>query len=194
MTEVSACGRDRLGGRLEHGDVGVRVDANLAGDREGLLHDLGGREGRLTHEGAGGGLRVGTAGPDGENAVVGLDEFPVAAQHEAMIDVGHNQHGFEPTEHAIAAPLLRQFHRRFRQVARKAIELFLELLEEGDRIGHGAGEAGDHAAALEGADLHRLRLRNGVAHRHLPVAANGHASVATYRENGGSSDDWKRHI
>src|SRR5204863_7626086 len=60
---------------LEHGDVRVGVDADLAGDRQALSHDVCGREIGVDREGTGGSEGVGASRADGEDAVVGFDEL-----------------------------------------------------------------------------------------------------------------------
>ena len=51
----------------------------------------------------------------------------------------------EPPQHAVAAPVLGQLHGRAREVARIALELLLELLEQREGVGGGAGETGERA-------------------------------------------------
>ena len=49
------------------------------------------------------------------------------------------QLAFEPPQVALGAPLFRQFNRRLAEIAIPCLELHLELAEQGQRIGDGAG-------------------------------------------------------
>src|SRR5690606_27703369 len=81
---------------------------------------------------------------------------------------------------------LGELGRRPGEVARVAIELLLEALEERQRVGHRPREARQNAATLEGAHLGGLRLDDGVADRDLPVAREGHAAILSDGEDGGA--------
>ena len=61
--------------------------------------------------------------------------------------VGDQQHRFQPAQHAVGAPVLRQFDRGARQVALVLFQLRFEALEQRERVGGAAGEAGQHLAA-----------------------------------------------
>ena len=67
----------RLWRRLEHRDVCVRVDADFAGDRECLLHDVARGQGGFAKQRACGRLGIGAAGTDREHAVIGFDSSPL---------------------------------------------------------------------------------------------------------------------
>src|SRR5688500_11142771 len=110
---------------LEHRDVLVRVDADLAGDLEALSHDVARGERAVLRQGAGRGEGVGAAGADRENPVVGLDDLAVAADDEAVVPVDDDEHRLEAAQHAVAAPLLRELDGRAREVAGVALELLL---------------------------------------------------------------------
>src|ERR687890_310668 len=94
---------EAMSARLEHGDVGVRVDADLTGDGERLAHDVGRAELRAGGGRTGGGERIRATRADGEDAVVGLDQLTSAGDDEAVLRVGDGEERLEPTEHAIAA-------------------------------------------------------------------------------------------
>ena len=56
----------------------------------------------------------------------------------------------EPAQHAVASPVLGKLDGRARKVVRDTrFELLLEFLEEGERVGRGAGEADEQLAALK---------------------------------------------
>ena len=68
------------------------------------------------------------------------------------------------------------------------LELLLELLEQRERVGGGAGEARQQLAAAQRADLLGVGLHHGLADGHLAVAAERDLSVAADREDGGRAD------
>src|SRR5580658_1191841 len=90
----------------------------------------------------GGGEGVGAAAADADDAVGGFDDIAGAADDEAYGFVGDGEHGFETAENAVGAPILGQFDDGAAGVFGVFGELFLETLEEGERIGGGAGETG----------------------------------------------------
>jgi hypothetical protein len=73
-----------------------------------LLDDLGAAELGVLQQRARGGLRVGAARADGDDAVLGLEHVAVAGDDQRMLAVGHRQHGLEPAQHAVGAPVLGQ--------------------------------------------------------------------------------------
>src|SRR5438067_1261013 len=160
----------------------------VAGNLQRSLHDVPRREGGVRDERAGGGERVRPARADGDDAVVRLDELSVARDHEAVFAVGHGEQRLEPPQHTVAPPLLRQLDRGTGYVAGIALELLLELLEEGERVRHGAGEARQQAAAAQEPDLLRVVLHYRIADGHLPVAAQSDFPVAADGEDGGGTD------
>jgi len=66
------------------------------------------------------------------------------------------------------------------------LELRFEPLEQGERVRRGAGEARDHRAVAEAAQLLGVRLDDGLAHRHLAVAGDHHAIVLAHTQDGGA--------
>src|SRR5205085_167719 len=105
------------------------------------LDDLARRQLRVRDQGTGSREGVRAAGADRDYAVVGLDQLPIARDDEAVLPVRDGEERLEPTEHPIAAPVLRQLHRGTRDVPGIPLELLLELLEQRERIGDRAGEA-----------------------------------------------------
>ena len=53
-------------------------------------------------------LRVGAARPDGDDAVLRFQHIAVAGDNERGFPVGHRQHGLQPAQHAVGAPVLGQ--------------------------------------------------------------------------------------
>src|SRR4051812_29272086 len=116
--------------RLEYGDVGVGVDADVGGDLETALDDLARGQLGILDQRARGGKRVVSAGADGENPVVRLDDVARSGDDEAVLAVGDRQQRLESAQDAIAPPILGELDRRALEVSRVALELFLELLEQ----------------------------------------------------------------
>jgi hypothetical protein len=54
------------------------------------------------------------------------------------------QHRLEAAQHAVGAPVLGELDGGAHQVALVLLELGLEALEQRERVGRGAGEAGQH--------------------------------------------------
>src|SRR5690606_3214234 len=88
----------------------VGVDAQVAGDLERFLDDLGRRQVGVLQQGQGGRLGIGAARADGGQAVLGLQYVAVAGQHQRMLAVGHDKHGFQPAQYAVGAPVAGQLH------------------------------------------------------------------------------------
>jgi hypothetical protein len=74
-----------------------------------------------------------------------------------------------------------------RVLSGNSLSFFSNRSSSAKRVGRGSGEAGQHAAVAELADLYRVVLGDDVAERHLPVAAERNLSVAADAENGGRS-------
>ena len=71
------------------------------------------------------------------------------------------------------------------QVAVVGLELGLELLEQRERIGDGAGKASQHSAMVDAAHLARRRLHDRVlAKRHLAVTGDGRLAVLAHGADG----------
>jgi hypothetical protein len=67
-------------------------------------------------QGAGRGQGVAAAGADGDHAVVRLDDVAGAGQQVDLVLVGDQQHGLEPAQHPVGAPVLGQLDRRRRRL------------------------------------------------------------------------------
>src|SRR5258705_8414423 len=172
-----------MSARLEHGDVRVGVDADLAGDGETLPDDGGGGQIGVGRKGARGGESVGPPRADREDPIIRLDELARAGDDEAVLRVGDGEQGLESAKNTIAAPVLGELHRRAREVAWISLQLLLELLEQGERIGRGTGEAGEQLPIAERANLVGLRLHDGLAHGDLPIPAERNRPSAAYGGN-----------
>src|SRR5690606_15117390 len=157
--------------QLQHGDVLVGVDADVRRDLERTAHDVRGGEVRVGLERAGRCEREGAAAADGDDLVVRLDDVAVAADEEDVAAVRDGEQGLEAPQVAVGTPVLGQLDAGAREVGRVALELLLELVEQGQAVRDGAGEAGQDAAVPELADLLGAALHDGVAHGDLAVAA-----------------------
>ena len=146
--------------------------------------DLARRHLRVSHQRARGRERIDAARADRHDAIVRLDHVTVAADGEQRVLVADDQQRLEATQHAVAAPVLGQLDNGLGQVFAVALELLLELLEEREGIGRRAGETGDELAVAQTAHLLRRGLRHRLAHRHLPVAADGDLPIAADGEDG----------
>src|SRR5690606_5633827 len=119
-------------------------------------------------------------------AVLGFEHVAVAGEHQRMLTVGHDEHGFEPAQHAVCAPVARQLYRSAHEVALVFFELGLEALLQGERVGGGAGKAGQHLVMVQPADFARCALEDDVAEGDLPIAAYGDLVAAPNADDGGS--------
>ena len=95
---------------------------------------------------------------------------PVSTSEVSLVGDGH--HGLEAAQVAVGAPVLGELHAGAGQLARIGLELALEPLEQGQRVGGGAGETGDHVALAEPAHLAGVRLDHGLAQADLAVAGD----------------------
>jgi hypothetical protein len=108
------------------------------------------------------GLRVGAAGADGDDAVLGFEHVAVAGDDQRGLLVGHRQHGLQAAQHAVGAPVLGQLDGGAHQVALVLLQLGLEALEQREGVGRGAGKAGQHLVAVQLAHLARAGLDDDV--------------------------------
>ncbi len=131
------------------------------------------------------GLGERAAGADRHQVVLGLDHVAVAGDDERVAGVGDDQQRLEPAQAAVGAPVLGELDRGAGQVA-ELLQLALEALEQRERIGRAAGEAGDHLALVQAAHLAGIALHDRVAERDLAVAADGDAAVAAHAEDRGA--------
>ena len=121
-----------------------------------------------------------------EQPVLGLEHVAVAGDDERGLPVRDGEHRLEPAQHAVGAPVLGELHRALEQLSLVLLELGLEPLEEGERVGRGAREAREHAVLVEAAHLAGGGLHDDVAEGHLAVAAHGDLVAAAHAEDGGA--------
>ena len=128
------------------------------------------------------------AGADAEDAVGRLDHVAGAGDEQRVLGVDHGDQRFEPPQGAVRPPLLGQFGRGARHVRRVVLQLRFEAFHQGEGVGRGAGEADQHLAVHQPADFHGVAFDDGLAHRHLAVAADGDAAVVANGEDGGGAE------
>ena len=131
------------------------------------------RQVRVRRQGAGGGQGVGAAGADGGDAVGRLDHVAGAADQQQVVAVDRDHHRFQAAQSAVHAPVLGQLGGGARHAALEILQLRLEALQQGKGVGGGAGEADQHLAVVQPANLVGVALHDDCAERHLAVAADG---------------------
>src|SRR5687767_3622395 len=149
----------------------VGIDADVAGDCQRLVDDFFRRQRRILEQGPRRSLGIGSAGADGEDAVLGFEHVARAGDDERALLVGDGEHRLQPPQDAVGAPVLRQLDRGAHQVSLVLVELRLEALEERERVGGAAGEAREDALLVEPPHLARAALDYDLTERHLAVAA-----------------------
>ena len=169
--------------KLLHRHVAVGVDANVGGDIERLAHDRFGIK-RPVEQGACGGERVTAARADAGDAGFRLQYVAIAGENQRSFLVGDDHHRFEPAQITVGAPVLGQFDRRTQQLPRILVELGFQPLEQGERVGGGAGKAADHVALAETAHLLGIGLDDGLLDRDLAVAADRHHAALADGQDG----------
>ncbi len=166
--------RSRRLQRLDHERM-VGIDADVAGDLHRLAHDRLG-VGLDIDQRARRGERIIAARADRHHramlARLGLQHVAGARDQQRDLLVGDQQHGLEPAQIAVGAPVLGEFDAGAQQLRRILLQLGLQPLEQGEGVGGGAGEARDHRALGEAAHLAGIALHDGLAERDLAVAAD----------------------
>src|SRR5580698_10422143 len=163
--------------------VVVRINAHVACDRQRFFDDIAGREFGVFGERLRRGLRIRTARSDRANAVFRVEHVAVAGDDERGLRVGGNQHGFQPTQHAVGAPVLRELDGGACQVALVLFQLGFEAVEQRERVGGAARKADQHLAAIDAPDLFGAPLHDDVAKGHLAVAAKGDLVAASHGDD-----------
>src|SRR5471032_3094048 len=113
----------------------VRVNAHVARDCQCLFDDIARREFGVFGERLRRSLRIRTARTDRANAVFRIEHVAVTRNDERSLRVGGNQHGFQPAQHAVRAPVLRELDGGACQIALVLFQLGFEAVEERKRVG-----------------------------------------------------------
>src|SRR5262245_21471741 len=162
----------------------IRVDAEIRSDGKGLLDDVARTELGVLEQRPGRALRIGPARADRDHPLLGLEHVAHAGDDERMLTVGDGEHGLEAAQDAVGTPVLGELHRGAHEVALVLVELGLEALEQGERVGGAAREAGEDAILVEAPHLFGAALDHDVAEGDVAVAAERDHAVAAYREDG----------
>jgi hypothetical protein len=86
----------------------------------------------------------------------------------------------------VGAPILGKLHGGAGELAGILLELGFQPLEQREGVGSGAGEAADHVALAEPADLLGVGLDNCLADGDLPVATYRHCTALADGQYGGA--------
>ncbi len=86
-------------------------------------------------------------------------------------------------QHAVGAPVLRQFHSGAREVAVELFQLRFEAREQGERVSGGSRKTGQDLVVVDAAQLLRGRFQDFVAEGHLPIARHHYFVVSPDTEN-----------
>ena len=162
------------------------MDANSGGYGHGLAGDRLGVHVVAIDQRAGGGEREAAAGADADQAILGFQYVADPGQHQRRGRIDHRHHGFQAAQVAVGAPVLGQLDAGPGQLAGMGLELGFQALEQGEGIGRGTGEAGDHVALAEPAHLAGVRLHHGVAEADLTVPGDNRLIPLADRQNRGA--------
>ena len=99
-----------------------------------------------------------------------LQHVAGAGQDQRDLLVGDQHHRLQPAQIAVGAPVLGELDAGAHELAGILLELGLQPFEQGEGVGGGAGEAGDHLALAEPAHLLGVALHDGLAEADLAVA------------------------
>ena len=148
-TWIPASPDDGISSQLFDRDVLIGVDADVAGDLRAPSRrsSRGVQLGVLAAAPAPRRCAYGPPEPIATTPYSGSSTSPLPVMISEVVVVGDREHRLEPAQHAVGAPVLGQLDRRARQVAPVLLELGLEALEQRERVGRRAGEAGEHVAA-----------------------------------------------
>src|SRR5207237_9920068 len=116
-------------------DVVVRVDVDLARDRQRLARDFRGRESRaMRAERPRGGERVRTARAHRENSLLRRDQVSRAGEEQRGAAVRDDQERFELAQHLVGPPVLCEHDRGQLQVPALLVWLRLARTKQAERV------------------------------------------------------------
>src|SRR5205085_750041 len=94
-----------------------------------------------------------------------------------------DEHCLEAAQNPIASPILRELDGGSLEIATVLLQLRLESREKRERIGGGAGKAGENPVVVQTADLARGLLHDGLAEGDLAVAGEDRPVLVPDRQN-----------
>ena len=95
-----------------------------------------------------------------------------------MLAVGNREHGLQPAQHAVGAPVLGQLYRRAQELALMLFQLGFEALEQRERIRRATGKSGQNLVVVQPAYLACGGLDNDIAEGDLAIAAERYLIAA----------------
>ena len=168
----------------------VRVDADVAGDRQRALGDLARAAAAVaSQQRARRGQRVGAARADRDDAVVGLDHVAGAGEDEACFSRSATRAA--PRAGAARGRCASPWPARPRRAAGCRSYSLSFSSNFSNSVMPSAAEPANPARILPSCRRRTLRavdLHDGVAERDLPVAADDDLAVAAHRQNRRRSD------
>src|SRR4029079_11360310 len=126
---------------------------DLARDGHRFFGDLSRAELGIVRERTCGREREGPARSNRDNPIVWLDEVAGPGEQKRGGRVEHDEHGLEPAENAIAAPVLRELDGGALEIPAVLLEFGLEAGEERERVGGRARKPGEHPIVIQTPDL-----------------------------------------
>ncbi len=126
----------------------------------------------------------------------GSSTSPLPVMASETLLVGDQHHRFEVAQVAVGAPVLGELDAGAGELLGILLELGFEALQQGEGVGGGAGEAGDHAAVgADAADLAGIALHDGLAEADLAVAGDDDLAALAHRhDRRGVHGQFIRHV
>ncbi len=177
-------------GQLLKSQIVVGVDASIAGDLHGFLHDFARIQRGVFQKRNGSAFGERAAGTDGGDGGIGFDDVAGTAHNIHVCGVGYKEESFEVAEHAVGAPFFGEFDDAAGQIAAVLFELAFEAGEEGKGVGGGAGEPGDDFVVVEAAEFFGAAFEDFTAHGDLAVTGEYDFTVAAHAQDGGGPDSF----
>lgn len=140
----------------------------------------------MLDQGASRGQSKASAGADGAQPIIRLDDVAVAGKKKSGFRIRDDEQRLEMPQRAILAPLLGKFDGRFLQIAGMFLELAFETLEEGDGVGGRTSKTGDDFVVEEAAGLACGVFHHLVAHGHLAIGDEDNFVVLAHAQDGGA--------
>jgi hypothetical protein len=94
----------------------------------------------------------------------------------------------------VGAPVLGELDAGAGQLARILLQLGLQPLEQGERVGRRTGKPADDVAAPDRAHLAGVALDDGRTEADLPISGDHHLVALAHGQNGGAVPDGVRGV